>query len=98
MKDCSVNGKHGKFSHSPRKHGRPGRIFVICGYCKEELQATSSGIFDTNPAKHRADPPKKHITARIPVRKWELWKRLGLPADVIFLAGLAAVTQEQLKQ
>ena len=94
---CSVNGKHGNFSRSSRKHGRPGRFFVICGYCGEELQATSYGIFDTNPAKYRAFPAKKHVTARIPAFKWELWKSLNIPADVVFLAGLAAVTQQQYK-
>lgn len=47
------DGKHGKFKRSRRKHGQPGRFFVICGFCGAELQATKNGIFDNNSAKNR---------------------------------------------
>src|SRR3990172_9296328 len=92
--ECPTNGKHGKFSHSPRKHGRDGRMFVICGYCNQELQATPNGIFDTNSAKHRAEPSKaKSISLRLLESDWQQWKKLGIPADEIFSAGLAVVLQ-----
>lgn len=92
--ECSVNGKHGKFSRSPRKHGRLGRQFVICGYCGQELQATPSGVFDTNPAKHRAEPAKnKSISLRLLESDWMRWKQSDIPADEIFRAGLDAVLQ-----
>jgi len=96
--DCPINGKHGRFSRSRRKHGRLGRMFVICGYCGQELQATQNGIFDTNPAKYRVEPAKtKTISARLSESIWQLWKQSGLPADEIFRAGLATVIQLPLK-
>lgn len=95
--NCSVHGTHGKYSRSTRKHGRAGRLFVICGYCGEELQATPNGIFDTNPAKRRVEENKtRHVTLRVTEQDYRTWKRSGVPSNLIFRIGLSNVLQEPL--
>jgi hypothetical protein len=72
-------------------------MFIICGYCGQELQATPNGIFDTNPAKRRAEPIKtKMVSLRLLETDWQKWKQLGIPASLIFEIGLASVLQKQL--
>ena len=91
---CPVNQLHGHYKRSPRKHGRPGRQFVICGYCNMELQATENGIFDTNPAKNKAEPNKtKSITLRLSECDWNRWKQSGFSSRLIFQVGLSNVLQ-----
>ena len=95
---CSVNQKHGNFSRSDRKHGRCGRMFVVCGYCGEELQATEYGVFDTNPAKNRIDPVKtKLVSLRLTEDDWKRWKESGFPSSLIFKIGLSNVLQKPYK-
>jgi hypothetical protein len=96
--ECPINGTHGKYSRSTRKHMRLGRMFVVCGHCGQVLQATPNGIFDTNPAKYRAEPVMtRYVTLRLTERDWEQWKQSGIPSNAVFRVGLSSVLQKPLK-
>lgn len=69
---CPECGAVRQWRRSPRKHGRPGRYFVVCKSCDYESQATDAGPFDTNPSKHRASPITSHmVSARLTDREHE---------------------------
>lgn len=64
---CPNCGAIKQWRRSPRKHGKPGRYFVVCKNCEYESQATNAGIFNTNPTKRRADDQRatRIVTARL---------------------------------
>ena len=88
-KKCNVKST---YRRSPRQHGRPPRVFVICTNCGAEVQATiKAGEVREFPSRRKV-PAEYALTEFMTFRLTEAekgrWKNSGREARDVFLAGL----------
>ncbi len=89
-KKCNVKST---YRRSPRQHGRPPRVFVICSNCGAEVQATinTAGEVCEFPTRRKV-PAEYALTEFVILRLTETekgrWKKSGRAARDVFLAGL----------
>ena len=88
-KKCNVKSN---YRHSPRQHGRPPRVFVICTNCEAEVQATiKAGEVCEFPSRRKV-PAGYALTEFVILRLTETeksrWKKSGRAARDVFLKGL----------
>ena len=88
-KKCNVKSN---YRHSPRQHGRPPRVFVICSNCGAEVQATiKAGKVREIPTRRKV-PAEYALTEFVSLRltkdEYQQWKESGQSSRRVFLAGL----------
>ena len=87
---CNVKST---YRRSPRQHGRPPRVFVICSNCGKEVQATINEAGEVKEIPTRRKVPEEYaLTEFVPFRLTKTekrrWKESGRSARDVFLAGL----------
>ena len=92
-KKCNIKST---YRRSPRPHGRPPRVFVMCTNCGAEVQATiKAGEVHEIPTRRKV-PAEYALTEfvifRLTKAEKSRWKKSGLAARDVFLAGLGAGT------
>ena len=89
-KKCNVKST---YRRSPRQHGRPPRVFVICSNCGAEVQATINQAGDVCEFASRRKVPAEYaltefVSCRLTKAEERRWKESGRAARDVFLAGL----------
>ena len=86
---CNVKST---YRHSPRTHGRPPRVFVICTNCGAEVQATiKAGEVCEFPSRRKVPDEYRlteYETLRLTKGEKKQFKASGRTARDVFLAGL----------
>ena len=87
---CNVKST---YRRSPRQHGGPPRVFVICSNCGAEVQATINEAGEVKEIPTRRKVPAEYaLTEFVPFRLTKAekrrWKESGRAARDVFLAGL----------
>ena len=86
---CNVKSN---YRRSPRPHGRPPRVFVICTNCGAEVQATiKAGEVHEIPTRRKVPAEyalTEHETLRLTKGEKKRFKASGRQARDVFLAGL----------
>ena len=90
---CNVKSN---YRRSPRPHGRPPRVFVICTNCGVEVQATiKAGEVCEFPSRRKV-PTEYALTEfvifRVTKAEKSRWKKSRRAARDVFLVGLGAGT------
>ena len=92
-KKCNVKST---YRRSPRQHGRPPRVFVICTNCGAEVQATiKAGEVHEFPSRRKVPDEYRlteYETLRLTKAEKKRFKASGRTARDVFLAGLMAGT------
>lgn len=81
------------FKPSPRIHGRPPRIFVICTSCGKEVQAAKNAYGEVKEIPSRKKVSTEyaltvHIRLRLSPKEAVKFQRTGEAARDVFLRGL----------
>ena len=89
-KKCNVKSN---YRRSPRPHGRPPRVFVICSNCGAEVQATINQAGEVCEFPSRGKVPTEYaltefVSCRLTKAEELRWKKSGRAARDVFLAGL----------